>query len=384
MKTQRRHDIDWLRVIAIWLLLIYHIAIVFQPWAMFFGFIRSPELIEGLWKPMTMLNVWRIPFLFYVSGMGVYFALRKRTWKQLVTERVKRILVPFIFGFFAITPLHMFIYQKFYNLPFDYYAHAGHLWFLANIFAYVVILSPLFIYLRKKKDSAFQKGLSRFMSNPLGPLSISIFFILEVLVMRPGIFEMYAETWHGFVLGFLAFFFGFLFMYSGESCWQTFKKWSWLYGALAVTLFTLRITIFESSAPVYLMAIESNMWIFSLFGIGYHFMNRPSRVLTYLSQAAYPVYIIHMFALYAGSLIILPLQMPVMLKFVLIVVFTFAACYFIYEIIIRRIWVLRPFFGLKLKPRNVQGVIEEEMPSLRKTAVATASNPKVHDKRNKH
>ena len=81
MNTTRRHDIDWMRVIAIWLLLIYHIAIIFQPWAMFFGFIRSEELMTGLWKPMSMLNVWRIPLLFYISGMGVYFALRKRDWK---------------------------------------------------------------------------------------------------------------------------------------------------------------------------------------------------------------------------------------------------------------------------------------------------------------
>ena len=72
---ERRHDIDWLRVIAIGLLLIYHIAIIFQPWAMYIGFIRSEAPLQELWVPMTLLNVWRIPFLFFVSGMGVYFAM---------------------------------------------------------------------------------------------------------------------------------------------------------------------------------------------------------------------------------------------------------------------------------------------------------------------
>ena len=76
MTTERRYDIDWLRVIAIGLLLIYHIAIVFQPWAMFIGFIKSEESVESLWTPMTMLNIWRIPLLFYVSGMGLYFAIK--------------------------------------------------------------------------------------------------------------------------------------------------------------------------------------------------------------------------------------------------------------------------------------------------------------------
>ena len=58
---------------------------------MFIGFIRSEDALEGLWKPMTMLNVWRIPLLFFVSGMGLYFAMKKRNWKQLFIERSKRI-----------------------------------------------------------------------------------------------------------------------------------------------------------------------------------------------------------------------------------------------------------------------------------------------------
>ncbi|MBT6472399.1 MAG: acyltransferase family protein, partial [Candidatus Marinimicrobia bacterium] len=93
MKPDRRHDIDWLRVIAIGLLLIYHIAIIFQPWGLFIGFIQSEESVKTLWTPMTMLNVWRIPLLFYVSGMGLYFAMKKRNWKQLLLERTKRIIL---------------------------------------------------------------------------------------------------------------------------------------------------------------------------------------------------------------------------------------------------------------------------------------------------
>ena len=349
MKTERRHDIDWLRVIAIGLLLVYHIAIIFQPWAMFIGFIRSPELITDLWKPMTMLNVWRIPLLFYVSGMGVYFALRKRDWKQLIQERSVRILLPFLFGIVAITPLHMYIFQGYYKQALDYYPHMGHLWFLGNIFAYVLLLSPLFFYLKKNADGRFAKGLSSFMGNPLGPLSVSVFFILEVLLVQPDIFELYAQTWHGFFLGLLAFFFGFLFVYSGKSFWQTMLKWRWLYLGLAVGLYAVRFLVFDLRGPGYLMALESNAWIFALFGFGYKYLNHPSRALSYLSQAAYPVYIIHMFVLYGAAALILPLELPVLVKFVIIVALTGLACYLIYEFIIRRVGLLRPVFGLKSK-----------------------------------
>ncbi|MDT7829562.1 acyltransferase family protein [Pricia sp. S334] len=347
MTTERRHDIDWLRVIAIGLLLIYHIAITFQPWAMFIGFIRSDEFLEGLWKPMTMLNVWRIPLLFYVSGMGLYFAMRKRNWKQLLVERTKRILLPFAFGVVAITTLHMFIFQIYYDIPLGYFPHAGHLWFLGNIFAYVLLLLPLFFYLKKNENGRFKKGLSAFTGNPGGPLLISLFFVLEAVMVKPQLFAMYAETWHGFFLGLLAFFFGFLFVYSGKTFWQTVLRWRWLYIGLAAILYSVRYFVFATEAPGYLTAIESNCWVFGVFGLGCKYLNRPSKILSYLSQAAYPVYIIHMFVLYAGSMLILPLEIPVFLKFMAITAFTGIVCYLVYEFVLRRVVFLRPLFGLK-------------------------------------
>lgn len=358
MTTERRYDIDWLRVIAIWLLLIYHIAIIFQPWAMFVGFIRSDELMQDLWTPMSMLNVWRIPILFFVSGMGVFFAIRKRNWRQLLLERSKRILLPFVFGFVAIAPLHIFIFQRYYDMPLSYFPHAGHLWFLGNIFCYVLLLSPLFFYLKKHEGSRFSKALTSLMGNPLGPLSITAFFVLEVVILKPQIFSMYAQTLHGFFLGLLAFLFGFLFMYSGKSFWQTMLKWKWGYFGLAAILFSIRLIVFKTSGPGYLTSLESNLWIFSVFGFGYQYLNHPGKVLSYLSQAAYPVYIIHMFIIYAGALLILPLEIPVMLKFILVVGFTFTLCYLIYEFVIRRIGFLSPLFGLKWKTRKADKLEE--------------------------
>lgn len=349
MTTERRYDIDWLRVIAIGLLLIYHIAIIFQPWAMFIGFIRSEDALEGLWKPMIMLNVWRIPLLFFVSGMGVYFAMKKRNWKQLYIERSKRILLPFVFGFLAITPLHFLVFQKYYNLPLSYFPHVGHLWFLGNIFIYVLVFSPVFFYLKANENRKFKKAIAKVMSYALGPLSISAFFMIEIGLVQPQLFELYAQTWHGFFIGFLAFFFGFLFVYCGAAFWQTVSKWKWLYIGLATILFVIRFTGFESISNMYITAIESNAWLLGLFGIGCTYFNKSSTVLSYLSAAVYPVYIIHLFVLYAGALFILPLDLHPMFEFIAITLFTFVSCFLIYEFILKRIALLRPIFGLKWK-----------------------------------
>src|SRR3954470_20494578 len=206
--TNRRYFIDWIRVIAIGLLVLYHVAIGFQPWGMMIGFIANQKSWTSLWIPMTMLNVWRIPLLFFVSGMGVFFAIQNRNWKQLITERTWRIWLPFVFGVFCIVPIHVYIVQSYYKMDTNYTPDPGHLWFLGNIFAYVVILSPLFFYLKRNEDSKLVSTVRKLLSYPAGLLIVVGAFIIEAIVIKPYPYEMYARTWHGFFLGLLAFFFG--------------------------------------------------------------------------------------------------------------------------------------------------------------------------------
>jgi len=345
--TERRYDIDWLRVIAIGLLIIYHIGFVFLPWGVFIGFIQNGESIDSIWNPMSMLNVWRIPLLFFVSGMGVRFAIQRRNWKQLILERTRRILVPFVFGIFCIVPLHLFVWQRYYNQDISYSIHPSHLWFLANIFIYVLVLSPLFFWLKRNEGGKFHRGLKKLLGTPLGLLSMIAVFVLEAMLIKPETFETYSMTLHGFLLGMLAFLFGFIVVHAGDAFWLTVKKWRWLLLLLAAALFSFRYIEFELLAPNYLKAIESNLWIFAVFGFGYKYLNHPGKVLSYLSQAAYPVYILHMLVLYVGSYLMIPLGIPALLKLFLVMAFTFIGAFAIYEFILRRVRFLRPLFGVK-------------------------------------
>ena len=344
--TERRYDIDWLRVIAIGLLVIYHIGIAFQPWGVFIGFIQSEKPLEGLWAPMSFLNIWRIPLLFFVSGMGVCFAIRKRNWKQLIRERAGRILLPFLFGIIFIVPIHLILWQKYYSQDITYSPQTGHLWFLANIFIYVLVLSPVFFYLRKNENGKIVRTLKKLFSNPLGLLLIVGVFLIEAILLNPETYETYSTTLHGFFLGLIAFFFGFCFVLCGKTFWQTILRWRWLFLSIALIMFIIRLTTFDLKAPNYLLSIESNMWIFAIFGFGRKHLNCPGKILSYLSTGAYPIYILHMIFLYLGSLLIFPLNIPMWLEFILVIIITLVGCFGTYELI-KRVGFLRPMFGLK-------------------------------------
>src|SRR6478735_2466820 len=267
LTTNRRYDIDWIRVIAIGLLLIYHIAIGFQPWGIMIGFIANSTSWDSLWTPMTMLNVWRIPLLFFVSGMGVYFAIQNRNWKQLLQERTSRILLPLAFGVFAIVPISSLLWQYHYKMDLSYnflIYNPGHLWFLGNIFVYVIVFTPLFFYLKRNENGPLVMGIKKMFSTPLGLLPVLAAFVAEAILVNPNPYELYAMTWHGFFLGLLAFFFGFCYVLSGSGFWNMIVKFRWMFVSIAVILFIVRLLYWKINTPVYLLVTESQCWIVSI------------------------------------------------------------------------------------------------------------------------
>jgi hypothetical protein len=174
-------------------------------------------------------------------------------------------------------------------------------------------------------------------------------FVLEALLVKPETYELYALTWHGFLLGLLAFLFGFTIVITGNAFWQTVMKWRWMFLSSGLICYGLRLIEFQLNAPGYLMAVESNVWIYAVFGFAYKHLNHQSKTLHYLSEAAYPVYIIHMFFLYLASFLIFPLGISATVKFIFTIALTGFGCFGLYEFVIRRIGILRPFFGLKFK-----------------------------------
>lgn len=345
----RRYDIDWIRVMAIGLLLVYHTAIGFQPWGLFIGFITNNEFLQSLWTPMSMLNIWRIPILFYVSGMGLFLAIQNRDLKQLFVERFKRIGIPFVFGGLAIVPIHLLLMQNYYGTELSYQSSMGHLWFLGNILVYVVLLTPVFYFLKNRSNNVEVVFIKKLFSNPIGLVFIILLFIAEAVLIKPPIYEMYAYTFHGFFLGLIAFLSGFLFMLTGEPFWKMIVKYKWIFLIVAASLFAVRSLQPISQPNYYLLVIESNAWIFTLLAFANKYLNKGSDRLTYLKEAAYPVYIIHMVFLYLGSSLLFPLNLMVELKFVLLLSFTIIGSLSFYEFVVKRFNLLRVLFGLNRK-----------------------------------
>ena len=166
----RRHDLDWIRVPAFWLLIVFHVAIGFVDWGLY-GVQNDTTAGPGLEFALELIHQWRLPVFFMISGMGTSFALRRRTGGQFVRERFRRLVIPLVFGMTII------------NLPIAWIANSGpvsfaehawswiaelgwlekapslwlpagafHLWFIINLF-----VSPLFLHARNRPEGVVMR-----------------------------------------------------------------------------------------------------------------------------------------------------------------------------------------------------------------------------------
>src|SRR5687768_18437000 len=97
--STRYEFLDWLRVIAIFVLLFFHTGMLFVGWG---WHITNAETIPALRLPMDIAHRLRMPLLFLIAGAGMWFALRRRSGGALIGERTLRLFVPLVVGMLLI------------------------------------------------------------------------------------------------------------------------------------------------------------------------------------------------------------------------------------------------------------------------------------------
>jgi peptidoglycan/LPS O-acetylase OafA/YrhL len=89
--------------------------------------------------------------------------------------------------------------------------------------------------------------------------------------------------------------------------------------------------------------------VIALLGAGRRWLNADSPALRYAAEAAFPFYILHLPVDTLIGFWVIRLRLPVGLKYGLIVLLTTLATLAVYEIFVRRVPVMRFFFGVKAR-----------------------------------
>ncbi len=99
--TQRRYDLDWLRITAFGLLILYHCGMFYVSWDWHVKSSRASETIEPL---MMLTSPWRLTLLFLISGAATRFMADKMKVGGFLSARMARLWPPLLLGVFVIVP----------------------------------------------------------------------------------------------------------------------------------------------------------------------------------------------------------------------------------------------------------------------------------------
>ncbi|WP_339836695.1 acyltransferase family protein [uncultured Maribacter sp.] len=365
----RRYDIDWLRVVVFSLLIFYHVGMFFVPWG---WHLKNNVTYDWIKWPMLFLNQWRLPILFLISGMGTFYALSKRNIWQFNKERVLRLGIPLLFGMLVIVPPQVYFERmtegQFIGTYLEYLtsvAYEGiypegniswhHLWFLPYLLIFSVLLSPIFVYI-KKRNTRIITWIRRVIQKPLGLYIFIIPLYLLESLMEPffDITHDLITDWFNFSSSITLFFFGFLVVASGKSFWsalEKIRKKALILGLLGFIGLVI-IWQFEDGYVVHFTEalfkiVNLWSWILVLLGYASKHKNKPSKLLSYANRAVYPFYILHQTVTVAIAYYLKDLDWGLLPKAIILIVSTFGISWIIYHFIILKIRILQPLFGLK-------------------------------------
>lgn len=370
---ERRHDIDWLRVLAMLSVFLFHCARFFdyEDWH-----VKNLQTSFGFTVFVGILVQWIMPIFFVLSGQSTWFALRFRSAGQYIGERFKRLFIPLVFGIFVLIPPQVYIemvshgrfegsFFRFYPHYFDgFYGFGGnfawmglHLWFLLVLFLFSLVTLPLLIFLRGKGRSRFIQKTARLFENP----GAILFWILPLAVMESsfhpeGLGRRDMGGWNVFV--YLVFFlYGFL-LASDERYRRTVEKNRVILLALALLTTLIGFFIMRSGIdppfgnPGYwwisvFRTFNSWVWVLALLGMGSRYLAFRNRLLQYASEAVLPFYILHQSVIVITGFFIINWNIPIIVKYLFLSMTSFVIIVLVYEYAVRRLVFMRFLFGLK-------------------------------------
>lgn len=365
----RRADLDWLRVLAVLLLVPFHAALIFLPDPGLVAYVKNSEPGSFLAPLVDVLSRWQLEVLFFIAGAASWFALARRSIGSYLIERVRRLLVPFLFGLFTLIPfmlnVHWLgqagapslaeIYARFFTLNRqDMTGMSGsftpaHLWFILYLFVFSLVALPIFLLFRLP---AIQRALS-WLSGVPGIIALVYLFFIPLA---------YARSADLLGLGDKAPLYYLLVCLSGyvltsQARFQqaiTRSLWLSLALALAATVipqaFPLGALFSEPAAQLMgglLFKLSQWTWLLAILGAGYRWLNHDGPGLRYATEAAYPFYILHLPVATLIAALVIQLQIGVAAKYALVVVATTLATLAIYDLVIKHVSPLRFCFGMK-------------------------------------
>jgi glucans biosynthesis protein C len=357
--VSRRYDLDWIRVLAILSIFVYHSCRAFN---LDWWHIKDPAAIQAFTNFTRFMDLWMMPLVFVVSGAAVYLSMQQPSWRaagKFLKDKMLRLLVPLIVADFTHIAIQVYIerlthgdfngsFWQFIPHYFEgWYGFGGnfgwiglHLWYIVVLLFFSIIFLPLFLLLKTNRGNRGMEAVGNFFALP-GMVYVLVLLLVTAWKGMGPVATLLDDSFN-WGLGIYAtfFLFGFFFLASGK-LQDSIKKLRWISLVLAIGM------------SVWYMASNNHddlaAWaiVLTALGMGMTYLNFKNPFLTYANEAVLPFYILHQTVIVMVDYFIIQLPISVWVKVPMVIIISFSIIMTIYEFAIRRVNFLRICFGMK-------------------------------------
>lgn len=374
-KQARRDDNDWLTVLAMLCVFSFHCARFFndEDWH-----VKNNQLSDGMTLFVSIVVQWIMPLFFVLSGISSYYSLNSRNTGRYLANRWRRLAVPFLFGtFILLVPVQVWIersshgqfsgtFLEFYPRYFEgFYAFGGnfawmglHLWYLQILFIFTFLTLPLFLFLKRARIQELVSGAAGFFAKPGALFLLGIpLFLMELLVnLQPKVAGFRAFGGWSLLTYLVVYVTGFL-IASDSRFREALERLRFTSLALGLVTTSLMFVFPIDLAPLgdfgkYVVtflfrSFNSWFWLMAILGFGSRYLNFNNELLKYAREAVLPFYILHQTVIVTFGFYLAHWETSVMVKYITLAALSFTVIIATYDLLIKRVKVLRFLFGMK-------------------------------------
>ncbi|MBB3221544.1 acyltransferase family protein [Pseudoduganella umbonata] len=387
----RLYFLDWLRILAFFLLVLYHTGMYYVTWD---WHVKSPHAGGAIEPLMLLSSPWRMSLLFLVSGVASGFLLRKLTapapLRGFVRERSARLLVPLLFGMLVIVPPQPYFevveklryagsYGDFMALYLQAYGDFckdgecltlptwNHLWYLPYVWTYTLVLAALAAAAgHGALDRAGRQAGLLLAGWKAIVVPVALLALVRIL-LKPHFEETHAlvDDWFNHAT-YLPLFLAGAVLSGQPGFWRELERLRFAALGIALACWAALVGYHWQPEALQVWPVAARIvwaacqWcaIVAACGFARRHLSADGPARRYLAQAVFPVYILHQTLIVCFARLLRGAALPPVTEGIVLVVLTVTASFAIFEAV-RRTPVLgpllRPLFGLKREPsRTVQ------------------------------
>lgn len=352
IKAERKHYIDNLRNMTILLLFPVHTFMIWNDFgSRFYIWMGENKLLS---TAIVLINPWFMPLLFVLAGISARYALKKRSKREFIKQRIEKLLIPFLTGVVILVPFQTLYTRKFsegyegsiwdnlcyfftHLTDFSGYDGAftpGHLWFVLFLFLISMIALVVWRVIPYEKTERYVEKLSIY--------GILILFVLIWLMYYIGNFGGYSigKNLALYLIGY--------YVLSNDKIMETLEKCKMLLLLLFVVMTVVSVTMYYTASYYGDLWVNFIGWISILFllVLGKNHWNKRTAFTTYFNQASYPIYILHQSILVALAYYVVQISENFIVQVMGILFGSFLLTVGAYHLI-RRIPFVRKMVGIK-------------------------------------